>query len=731
MFRWSAVPGRGWVAERVHAIEGDNGVLLAHHVVLSPSGFVVVSADDRQPPVVCFSPTARLGEHADGTTLRAMLERDLQSSRNALDMSSSVGLAGTSTEPGRASVSANRNEWQELLGKEGDGPRLSALESPPSEVLVAPMLTTSWSQWNHYDDYCPESPNPLPGYDGRVPVGCVPVAGAQVAKYYEWPPYGWGWHVDVDDDPTDGVTGRFYAVFSDAIDWSNMQTNYDPWIEEPVDAVAAVAEVMYEFGVATDIDYGTNGSSAQIGSLLEALADCYFFERSEYRSRAGREQAFDSDVRQAMLEQEPVIASLPGHAVVIDGLAEELGNDYFHINAGWGGSSDGWYRLSNVDGESVSEGLFGARPLLMPVFGDPDSRTFVSNEFELTWCIADARKPDAVSLRLLEGLWQNTNITDAADDFGQWVNQGEWTIEQPGRSGGSCFRRLSGTGGSSPLVLYEALMVGGGVMTFAYQTSLADDHLCVDVSDDGGMTWNTLADVTDNWGSPWPWDTQQVDLGAYADREIMVRFNYLLTNGVYYVGGGVRIDDVSISGVECRDWTVAATGIDPLLSSWVVTGRTDNVYYYALQASDGGGWLRRSPAKEVVVFHPDCDADGDGLRNGWEHGYFGSVTGGVAGVDSDGDLMPNSAEQEAGTSPVDETSLLSVCLSDTGQAGLELAWSSVAGKKYSVWRGTDLSGGAGSFSCIASNVDAVAPTNTFTDLETDSSPCFFYCVRVE
>jgi hypothetical protein len=68
------------------------------------------------------------------------------------------------------------------------------------------------------------------------------------------------------------------------------------------------------------------------------------------------------------------------------------------------------------------------------------------------------------------------------------------------------------------------------------------DHGYVEISEDGGLTWTTLADFTDTWLSTGSF--VQLDLSSYKTNPITIRFR-LRTNGDYQ-GWGWHVDDVHI-----------------------------------------------------------------------------------------------------------------------------------------------------------------------------------------
>lgn len=68
--------------------------------------------------------------------------------------------------------------------------------------------------------------------------------------------------------------------------------------------------------------------------------------------------------------------------------------------------------------------------------------------------------------------------------------------------------------------------------------------------------------------------------------------------------------------------------------------------------------------------YPDTeDGFGDGLNDGWEIHYFGSIAAGIPAADPDGDLVPNLDEFTAGTDPTDQLSS-----PDSDMDGLSDGW---------------------------------------------------------
>jgi len=597
-------------------------------------------------------------------------------------------------------------------------------------------MTTSWSQWNHFNELCPDDPSPGAGYDGKAPVGCVAVAGAQVARYHAWPAHGEQAHLDVDDNHANLISGDFPGLFRDAYDWEAMQDTYNPWGSEPAAAVNAVAEIIYELGVSTDMDYGSfvaSGSVSTLQGLNRALSDSFFYEIGTSMTRPGYESAFDAALRQDLLDDCPVPAGIPGHAIVIDGLSQEASTYYYHVNYGWGGVNDGWFTLSNINGDSLDEGILSIEPRMTPLLeGDIGTVTNVDGAVSLAWSFPERRRADVTGFRVHEGHFVSGSLSDQADDFGNWHNHSDaWLIATPGYGGGNCFRK-EGQIGRYILRLKDPIIPGGSTaLTFMYKAILLDDHFRVEISTNAGISWTALQHVT-NTGWDTSWHSSELDLSPYAGQHALLRLEYTFEGGSYYgASGGAWIDDVEVNSIQTLSWSVVADGVSADATGYVVSNRLDDLYHFAVDANDGSQWHDLSPPAEVVVeLDPDLDIDGDGMPNGWETTHFGTATGAVASVDTDGDGADNESEYGAGTDPWDADSVLSINSCSLSGLDAVVCWSSVTGKLYSVHRTTDLMQSPPVYDTIASNVLADPPVNEFVDENVPSDTFLFYQIRV-
>jgi hypothetical protein len=125
---------------------------------------------------------------------------------------------------------------------------------------------------------------------------------------------------------------------------------------------------------------------------------------------------------------------------------------------------------------------------------------------------------------------------------------------------------------------------------------------------------------------------------------------------------------------------------------------------------------------------PSPDSDSDGILDSWERQYFSSLSVLSAATDYDDDGSQDRDEYLAGTSPKDFLSVFQAdaLLADSLTGRFVVRWQSVTGKKYSLFRGTNLI--TQSFLEITNNISATPPENVYTDA-VEGVDMNFYKVR--
>ena len=220
-------------------------------------------------------------------------------------------------------------------------------------VVVGPLLTTTWNQEEPYF-------NLTPVLDGvyHVCTGCGPTALAQIMAYWKYPAQGRG-QFSYYYNPTIDTRVDYSIDFSKSTyDWDNMLDNYANGYNES--QANAVATLMRDAGYAVETRWGyyPEGSSANPHNIEPALINFFDYNADSIRTiqRFQDKSVEDTGAFDEMLKKEldagrPLmfLATVPwiiwgstnGHYIIIDGYTDD---GYFHMNFGWGGQSDGYYK---------------------------------------------------------------------------------------------------------------------------------------------------------------------------------------------------------------------------------------------------------------------------------------------------------------------------------------------------------------------------------------------------
>lgn len=208
---------------------------------------------------------------------------------------------------------------------------------------VEPLLTTVRHQESPYNAACPYYRDGETVSENRCVVGCVATAMEQILTYHRRryvlrdTLHGWqGDHYDVAD-----------VMPGEAVDTRLILDDYDTqdYTEEEADAVARLS---YYLGVACKMNWGLSESGAVSRNLAEPLRrafglgyvnylDSYKYAPTAYWNYLASEIAASRPVYYA-----GSVMRTGGHAFVLDGLSAD---GLFHVNWGYGGSYDGYFRL--------------------------------------------------------------------------------------------------------------------------------------------------------------------------------------------------------------------------------------------------------------------------------------------------------------------------------------------------------------------------------------------------
>lgn len=202
---------------------------------------------------------------------------------------------------------------------------------------ISPIVKSKWNQTAPYNNLCPAVG------DKRCPTGCLATALAQVMYYHKWPQEEIG---SVRGYTTDTHGIKMPELPPITFDWGNMRNTYSNYSNSG----QAVAELMLYAGQVLKMDYTPSASGANNYNLADRLVRYFNYNptaRLEYREWYDMEE-WDEMVYCELQHSRPILycgytPNWEGHAFVCDGYD---GKGLYHINWGWGGAYDGYFRLS-------------------------------------------------------------------------------------------------------------------------------------------------------------------------------------------------------------------------------------------------------------------------------------------------------------------------------------------------------------------------------------------------
>ncbi len=298
-------------------------------------GYVIAAADDRVPAVLGYSDKGKFDPQNMPDNMKAWLQ-----------------------------------SYDDQMKYLSEHPEAAAPQKTVTGSSINPMLETEWNQGYPYNMFCP--------MDGskQCVTGCVATAMAQVMYFWKYPKQTAA-EIPGYTSSTKKIEMPAIAAGT-SIDWDNMLPKYNG--SESDTQQEAVAELMLLCGTAVQMDYTASSSGAASLRVADAWLDWLDYDaatkyenRSKYRLAAWNQKVYDE-----LKVGRPVLysgqSSGGGHAFVIDGYG---GDDYFHVNWGWGGGSNNYFLLSildpgssagigassSTDGYSFEQGaIFGAQP---------------------------------------------------------------------------------------------------------------------------------------------------------------------------------------------------------------------------------------------------------------------------------------------------------------------------------------------------------------------------------
>lgn len=337
----------------------EAGVAVYYIVYLDPSGYVIVAGDDLVEPIVGFVTGYSLYDYSQDNVLGALVGRDLMS-RVQLARQVDARLSGqmgstlmTTREVAAIKQSLEaRGKWGTLDASAIPMPgRISGI----SDVRVAPLVATKWSQGNVGSTYCYNYFTPNHYVDG-----CVATAMTQFMRYWQWPTAGVG--IQSSTIRVSGVSQTASTRGGDGAggpyNWRQMPLVPDSSMTDT--QRQAIGSICYDAGVAAHMQYSSGGSGAWMRDARTALNTTFKYSNAVIGGNESTDiGASLKDMINTNLDAaSPVLLAIyeysngqygGGHAIVADGYGYNTSTLYHHLNLGWGGTADAWYNLPTVD----------------------------------------------------------------------------------------------------------------------------------------------------------------------------------------------------------------------------------------------------------------------------------------------------------------------------------------------------------------------------------------------
>lgn len=290
----------------------------------------------------------------------------------------------------------------------------------PSRKAIAPLCKTKWNQGSPYYDKCPTL------YNKRGVTGCVATSMAQLLKYHEYPAKGKGSKTYYWEKGRKNLTFDYEAT---PFDWSNMLDTYKSNSSDPAVSRTAVATLMSACGVAVEMMYSYDASGAYTPNIAKALVEIFdysdavrFVHRDTYSLYDWEEMMYNS-----LANYGPICyggqAEAGGHSFICDGYDKD---GLFHINWGWGGTSDGYFMLDILDPQNQGIGgtdmdFNSGQDAVINAIPNPKGPKDAKKEYNMigsgTWSISSS--------------YLNKNLKKGTGSFNavmEMYNYGPWTI---------------------------------------------------------------------------------------------------------------------------------------------------------------------------------------------------------------------------------------------------------------------------------------------------------------
>ena len=330
-----------YTIESINSIDAKNNYVGIYIVNLDPTGFIIVSGENRAMPILGYS----FNNSIDLNNLPIQLDSILNDYIRGIE------------------YIADNNIMVDEVNSQLFNYYLNGHDSDRENLRnVSPLITANWSQGGGWNDFCPNN----------SVVGCVAVAMGQVMYYWNHPNQGDGYSQYY--DPDHGIIAVNFEDYN--YDFNNMFNDY-PTLDSQL--------LLYHSGVAVHMNYSPCASGASVcweGPSAQNALDEHFGYNNDITCEV---KINYSDEEWSLLIKDQLDRGWPviyrgysddaGHAWNIDGY-EDI---YYHCNWGWGGSSNGYFYFDNLNAGGYN--FIDSQAALLNIFPDNLTEPFALYEF--------------------------------------------------------------------------------------------------------------------------------------------------------------------------------------------------------------------------------------------------------------------------------------------------------------------------------------------------------------
>ena len=286
---------------------GDNKNIQCYYIFrFQPKGYLIISGNKSMNPVLGYS----LNDNIDMDLLPPPLKSFLEEYKNRF---------------------LNLDEIKKPIHPGWD---LIEHEVKSTPLGIQPLIKTNWNQGYPYNSMCP----------GNAPAGCEAIAMAQLMNYYKYPKHGLKENSYFSSYYNTQLSADFKNTYYDWSSMTDVTTNINP----------AISRIIFHSGISVNMNYTDSLSSSSTSAVLNALINNFGYDiNSKVVLFTSQDTiAWENLLMDELNKGRPVIYegstglnSGKGHSFILDGYDNDT---LFHINWGWGGSADGYYRLDEI-----------------------------------------------------------------------------------------------------------------------------------------------------------------------------------------------------------------------------------------------------------------------------------------------------------------------------------------------------------------------------------------------